>query len=263
MAIRFSTSISLMFREYPIEARLERARRAGFEGVEIQFIEEADPPSLGRAARACGIAVALINVGMGDFRAGGPGLSGVPGREAEFRQAVTHALEAAVELGVDRIHLGPSRVPDGIPRERCLETYRSNLEAASELAGDRFDLLIEPINLTDTPTALLFDFDLAAELIREQRSVRFGLQFDIYHAAMLGHDPVGLFAAHRSLVRHVQFSDAPGRHEPGTGAIDFDRVLTSIAASGYQGWVGSEYFPSRPTDETLGWLGPWQERFGR
>jgi hydroxypyruvate isomerase len=124
-------------------------------------------------------------------------------------------------------------------------------------------LLIEPLNRVDMPDVLLAEFELAAELIDEQRSDRLGLQFDVYHAAMNGLDPCRAFADHARLVRHVQFSDAPGRHEPGTGSIDFEAILAAIHGSGYDGWAGAEYVPSGQTETTLGWLTTWEARFGR
>ncbi len=59
-------------------------------------------------------------------------------------------------------------------------------------------------------------------------------------------------------VGHIQFADTPGRHEPGTGEINFPFVFEALDEMGYDGWVGAEYAPSRRTEETLGWLAPWR-----
>ncbi len=252
---RLSTSVSLMFREHPILDRFAAARDAGFAGVEIQAIDEADPHAMAERARQAGVTAVLINVGMSDFRTGGPGLSGVPGQETAFREAVAGALEAAEALEATFVHLGPSRVPADVTRERCLSVYRDNIGAAVELARDhRSVLLIEPLNTQDVPDILLSSFDEAASLIADIGSPRLGLQFDIYHAAMNGIDIPKTFLQFESLIRHVQFSDAPGRHEPGTGSVDFRDILGAIAESGYAGWIGAEYFPSKPTVDTLDWV---------
>jgi len=52
----------------------------------------------------------------------------------------------------------------------------------------------------------------------------------------------------------VQFADCPGRHEPGTGKLDFQGIFSTIDGSGYDGWVGAEYHPLTTTADSLGWL---------
>jgi hydroxypyruvate isomerase len=55
-------------------------------------------------------------------------------------------------------------------------------------------------------------------------------------------------------IGHIQFADVPGRHEPGTGKLDFAKLFAHIDAIGYRGWVSAEYRPSGETENSLGWL---------
>jgi hydroxypyruvate isomerase len=250
----FSGSVTLMFREFPALERLAAARKAGFEKVEIQVLE-ATPTDLAAAASAAGVGVLLLNVSMGDFLQGGPGLSGVPGREQTFLEEFRKALSAARELRAPLLHIGPSRVPDGVTREACLATLVANVRAAAAIAaGSDVTLLIEAVNLADMPNALVHDVDDAAALIRKELSGIAWLMFDVYHVARSGGEIVEAFLRNRDVVRHVQFSDVPGRHEPGTGGIDFATVFAGLEAAGYKGWFGAEYLPSKATVETLGWM---------
>jgi len=84
--MKLAASVSLMFRELPLLDRFDAARRAGFHGVEIQRLHEGDPAEMARAAQDAGVQVVLVNCGLADYLQGGPGLSGVPGRELEFRE---------------------------------------------------------------------------------------------------------------------------------------------------------------------------------
>lgn len=257
MSRRFSTSVSLMFREFAMPERFAQAKAAGFEGVEIQFLAEGDPAEMATAAAAAWIDITLINVDMGDYMAGGAGLSGVPGREAMFRSEFASALDAADVLGARFVHLGPSRVPTGVDRTACLDTYRRNIDHAVESAAHRGTaarLLIEPMNRVDAPDALITDIDDGAALIRAAYAGVIGLQFDIYHVAMNGHDPVEAYARHRDIAAHVQFSDVPGRQPPGDGTLDFAAIFAGIEERGYDGLFGAEYMPRQPTLETLGWM---------
>jgi len=55
-------------------------------------------------------------------------------------------------------------------------------------------------------------------------------------------------------IGHIQFADNPGRHEPGTGEINFSNVFAAIDAMGYDGWVSAEYRPTGATGDSLGWF---------
>jgi hydroxypyruvate isomerase len=256
--MRFSASLTLLFHEVPLPARFAAAASAGFRGVELQRLEGVDPGELAAAARAAEVEVVLINAPVGDYAEGGAGLSGVPGREAAFRAGVAEALAAARLMGAAFVHLGPSRVPPGATRAACLAAYETNLEAALAMRSATDPVfLVEAMNRVDAPTALLADVDEAAAIVGGRFRGRLGLQFDIYHTAMNGRDPAEAFRSHASLVRHVQFADAPGRHEPGTGAIDFAAAFGALAACGYPGWVGAEYRPSGTTPASLGWRRRW------
>ena len=168
MTRKFSASISFMFREVPLIERFAAAKAAGFDGVEIQVLAEGDMTEMAAAARAADVQVILINVDLGDYLQGGLGLSGVPGREATFREAAERACDAARLLGASFVHLGPSRIPQGVTRELCVETYLANAEAALTMAdGAPFTLLLETMNPVDAPTGLFTDADAAANLLRE------------------------------------------------------------------------------------------------
>ncbi len=258
----FSTSVSMMFREFAPEARFSEAARAGFAGAEIQMLGEAAPDALARAARAAGVEIVLINVPMGDFLSGGAGLSGAPGREAAFRDAFLQALDAAGHLAPRFIHIGPSRLA-GAEREPCLDAYRRNLDMALTEADKRdvrAQLVIEAINRADFPDALFASTAEVAALIEAHYKGAVGILFDLYHVARNGEHPARLYADHAGLVSHIQFSDVPGRTPPGEGALDFASLFAEIEAAGYAGWYGAEYMPSRPTLETLGWLPRLAER---
>lgn len=257
--MQLSASVSFMFREVPLLERFAAARAAGFAGVEIQRLSEGNVDDMARAARDAQVQVVLVNVGSGDYLTGGDGLSGVPGREERFRESLEHALDAAAALGAYHVHLGPSRVPNGVTRDACLRVYRANVRLALCLSRSTgASLLVEAMNRVEAPTALFADVPQAAELVRDIGSQRLGLQFDVYHAAMNGEDPAAAFVPVQAIARHVQFADVPGRHEPGTGTLDIPAILRAIARRGYAGWFGAEYHPMRSTDESLDWMAALQ-----
>lgn len=251
---KFSTSVTLMFRELPALERFAAARKAGFEKVEIQVLE-AGPVDMLRETQLAGVSVHLLNVGMGDFIKGGPGLIGVPGREAEFLGEVGKALDVAKVLGIPLVHLGPSRIPPDTTRAACLATMKNNIATAIAAARDfQATLLLEPLNVADMQDVLMGNLDEAAEMIRSEFAGNLWLMFDIYHVVRNGQDVLESYRRNKDLIKHVQFSDVPGRHEPGTGAIDFATLFEGIEAEGYAGYFGAEYQPSKLTGETFSWI---------
>lgn len=251
---KFSASVTLMFRELPALERFAAARKAGFEKVEIQVLE-AGPADMLREARQVGVTVHLLNVGMGDFIKGGAGLIGVPGREAEFLGEVRTALSVAKAMDIPFIHLGPSRIPSDATRSACMAVLKSNLAVAIAMAHDhQVTLLLEPLNVADMPDVLMGNLDEAAAMIHAEFAGKLWLMFDIYHVVRNGQDVLETYRRNQDLIKHIQFSDVPGRHEPGTGGIDFAALFAAIEAEGYAGFFGAEYLPSKPTGETFSWL---------
>lgn len=254
---RFTTSVSLMWRDLPIAERFATAKAAGFCGAEIQVPGEADVAEWAAAAEAADLPVVLMNLDMGDFLGGGPGLSGVPGREAAFAAALEVGLDMAERLTPAFIHIGPSRVPEGVSREANLEVYRANLNAALEQACQRgiaARLVIEAVNRADAPTVLIGTTAEAAAMA-DATGGAIGLLFDLYHAAAGGEDLLASYRAHAGAIAHIQFSDLPGRQPPGRGTLDFAALFAGIEAAGYAGPWGAEYMSFADTGATLDWMG--------
>jgi len=77
---------------------------------------------------------------------------------------------------------------------------------------------------------------------------------DLYHLSVNGDDLDKVVASYPARTGHVQIADAPGRHEPGTGALDLDGCLAQLERAGYRGCVGLEYVPSGSSADSFGWL---------
>ena len=113
---------------------------------------------------------------------------------------------------------------------------------------------LPPCALVDMPGYGLTSLVQAERVMAAVGHENLWLQFDVYHMAMIGADPVAEY--HRVLPRiaHIQVADMPGRHEPGSGTIDYGAVFAAIDASKYDGWVGAEYRPPGSTSAGLGWM---------
>jgi hydroxypyruvate isomerase len=82
------------------------------------------------------------------------------------------------------------------------------------------------------------------------------LQYDVYHMQIMEGDLAHTLQSNLDMIRHIQIADVPGRHEPGSGEINFPFLFERLDAWGYDGWVAGEYNPAGTTIEGLGWLAP-------
>ena len=255
---RFCANISMLFGERAFPERFAAAARAGFGAVEIQFPYGWPKDELARRARDAGVEIVQINLPAGDAGRGDRGIACSPSRAGEFRQGVARALEYARALGCRQMNFLAGIAPPGVAEAALRETFLGNVRfAAAELAREGMTLLIEPINTRTIPGFWLNTSSQALELIAAAGATNLALQFDVFHVHVMEGDLDAALGAAFDRIGHMQVADDPGRHEPGTGAIDFPALFERVDRLGYGGWIGAEYVPSSVTEETLGWARRW------
>lgn len=252
---RFAANLSYLFTEVPFERRFAAAAEAGFAAVEFHFPYAFPAARLADAARAAGVAVVLFNLPPGDWAAGERGIACHPDRVDEFRAGVALAIEYAQALGCPRLNCLAGLLPAGVDAATAHSTLVANLRfAAQALASAGLTLLLEPINTRDMPGFFVATSRQALDIIAAVGAPNLRLQYDVYHAQIMEGDVARTLAAELPRIGHIQIADHPGRHEPGTGAIDFPLLFGHLDRIGYAGWVGCEYAPSIDTAASLGWL---------
>jgi hydroxypyruvate isomerase len=245
----------MLFTAVEFPARFGRAAAAGFTAVEFMF-----PYAWAREVLADRLAhhrlkVVLHNLPAGDWDAGERGIACLPGREGEFQDGVGQAIEYATALGCRRLNCLAGIAPAGLGPELWRATLVANLQfaaAATERAG--IQLLVEPLNNRDVPGFCLTGTRGALDLIAAVDHPNLALQYDVYHMQRMEGDLISTLQAHIGKIGHVQIADNPGRHEPGTGEINFTNLFAAIDAAGYTGWIGCEYHPRGGTEAGLGWM---------
>jgi hydroxypyruvate isomerase len=253
--MKISANVSLLFKELPLLERFAAARNAGFDAIELQSPYSESPDDLRRAAADTGLPVVLIN-GPTIAKTYPSGFAGRPEMRDEFRAQVSVVAEYAAALNAERIHI-MSGLCTAQDRDECLRTYAENLVFAADALPGR-QLVTEFINPYDMPGYLNDGLAVALDILSRCLG-RVGLQFDLYHAARTDLDIAKELSACLPQVAHIQFSDNPGRHEPGTGTTPFAGILKMLRASNYQGYLGAEYNPLGDTVEGLKWLPHWRQ----
>jgi hydroxypyruvate isomerase len=255
----YALNLSTVFTGLPFLERLDAAAAAGFAAVEFwwpreEFRSGLTPKALVTRVLDVGIGVALMNFDGGDLGAGERGFAGVPGRDETFRRGVPMALDLADQLTCHRLHALAGRRAPGHRLEDQVRLLESSLAFAADLAPAGTIITLEVLNSTDVPGYLVPDSRSALALIDRVGRRNLGLQLDVYHLAMEGEDPAEVIRQAGGRIAHVQFADAPGRHEPGTGSVPFRSILRALGAVGYRGAIGLEYIPSRPETPDFAFL---------
>ncbi len=255
---RFSANVSTLFTELPFLDRFAAAREAGFEAVEFQFPYDFTPQEIAARVKDAGLMVVLFNLPPGDFAAGERGLACHPRREKEFAAGVSEALRYAAMLDCRTINCLAGLLPIKTSEAEGRMALKTNLSvAASIMAKNGIQLVIEAINSFDMPRFFLNRSADAEVLMDELQPLDVKFQYDVYHMQRMEGE---LFNTVRRLlprIGHIQIADVPGRHEPGTGEINFPNLFRHLDAIGYGGWVGCEYVPRTSTGKSLAWLRTW------
>lgn len=250
-----AANLSMLFAERPMAERFAAAAAAGFKFVEIQFPHQHPLEELQRAREAAGVEVVLINVPAGDPDRGEAGLAALPGREADFRAAVETCATYARGLGARKANVLAGKPPVDIAPDMIWRTLIENTRFAADRLGEEgLMVLTEPINPIDAPGVFLNCLEAGLEALERVGHPGLYLQFDLYHMAIT--EPVLRDAILRAgkTIGHVQFADHPGRHEPGSGALDLLSALATLREVGYEDAVAAEYRPSGRTEESLHWM---------
>ena len=256
---RFSANLSFLFTERPFLERFAAARVAGFAAAEFHFPYAFDRAALAEVVLTSGLEVVLFNLPAGDWDAGERGIACHPRRIAEFQDGVGLAIEYAKLLGCPRLNCLAGIPPEGVAREKANETLVENLRfAAAVTRRAGIQLLLEPLNTRDTPGFLVATSAAWLALLDAVGLDNLRLQYDIYHAQVMEGDLARNIEANLPRIGHIQLADNPGRHEPGTGEINFPFLLRHFDAIGYGGWVGCEYRPSGRSEDSFGWMASWR-----
>jgi hydroxypyruvate isomerase len=252
---RFAANLTMLFTELPFLDRFDAAARAGFEAVEFLFPYAFPASEIRSRLAANGLQLVLHNLPAGNWDAGERGIACHPDRVVEFHTGVGKAIEYANALGVKQLNCLVGKAPPAADRATIRRTMVANLRfAAGELKRAGLKLLIEPINSYDIPGFFVNRTDEGLRLIDDIDSDNVFLQYDIYHAQRMEGELAATIEKHLPRIAHIQLADNPGRHEPGTGEINYEFLLRHIDKVGYTGWIGCEYKPAATTEAGLGWL---------
>lgn len=256
---KFAVNLSTIFTEVPFLERFKKASDFGFSFVECQFPYDNSIEVIQQALEQQHLEMVLINLPPGNWAQGDRGVAADPSRINEFKESVNKGIQYAKALNVSRIHC-MAGISKGADPKEANKVYIENLHYAGiELAKHGLTLLIEPINPFDMPDYYLTNIDQASEILKAVELPNVKLQFDFYHIERVHGHSLSIYQEYADIVGHVQIADHPGRHQPGSGEMDYQQIL-QILENKYEGYIGLEYIPEGKSEESFDWISSKERR---
>lgn len=253
--LTYAPNINWLFPELPFGKRPQAIAKAGFGALEFGFSSHADIPALEAARQEYGLQIVLFNLDVPVWDEANRGYLVDPTRRDEFHRKLDQALEIVERLEVMKLMLPVGVALPNLTPAAQRECMVENLRYAAPIAAQAGVLLtIEALNPFDNPGYFLTSSSQGLEVVQEVDHPRVRFQFDTYHMQLMEGNLTNTIVNNIEAIGHIQFADVPGRHEPGTGELNFANLATAIEEAGYEGYLGLEYIPWAQGAEALAWV---------
>ena len=254
---KISTCIDMMFSSMDFYDRFAAAKNSGMEAVEFWKWSNKD---LGRVRNLLDehqLSFSVFNIDCRDEQLSWDLSRGILncGRRQELVSALKESipvygmLEASgmiVLIGEETAEISPQQQKENI--------YACLCDAAGEAEKAGITLVVEPLNNIDRQNYCMpYAADLL-EILDKVNSNHVKMLYDMYHQSMMGDFSVDVIRENIHRIGHFHVADCPGRHEPGTGTVDYVSVLRQIVQLDYDGYIGLEYRATKPDKQTFAFL---------
>jgi hydroxypyruvate isomerase len=251
--MKSSVCIEMIFTEVPFLERIEKAAQAGFDAIEFWNWDNKDLPAVKAAVKRAGIGIASFQANLG-------GTLVHPAQRDEFVASIEKSLTKAQEMGAPTLFLLTDELGDDrtvryqfpeLSEEAKYQSVFDGLQALAPLAEKAgITLLLEALNIcVDHPGYFLNRSVVGFELVRAVGSPHIKLLFDIYHMQVMEGNIIHSLTHNLDVIGHVHVADVPGRHQPGTGELNYANIFKALRQAGYDRYVGFELDPTVPSEE--------------
>lgn len=249
--MKLSLCLEMLFTDRPFLERLAVASRLGYRAIEFWDWRDKDIPAVADAAARHGLTIAAMS---------GNRLNGLidPDARAGLIEEMEQVFEAAIQLNCRHIMMlsdvlsgdGSAVQTQARPAEEKNDTMVENLRIlASHPRAASFTLLLEPLNTAlDHRGCFLDHSGPGVEIVRRVDSPRVKLLYDIYHMSMMNEDVLTEIDGNLDWIGYFHVADMPGRHQPGTGKIDYQSVNALLRRARYEGFIGMEFSGHGPDE---------------
>jgi len=254
--VRLSIRVEPLFPSLTLAQQLERVASSGYDGFEFGDWRASDPAAITILKKKLKLTCVSL-VGNKGVNPKGMGLCD-PAERDGFLAEIRASLEAAKRFEAEQmVVLSGFKIP-GMTREQQHASMVEGLKRAHDIvASAGVTIVVEVINTLarieplnpkgDNHSRYFLDRSPEAfEMVREVGSPFVKILYDLYHVQIMEGNLIETIRANMAAIGHIHVADVPGRHEPGTGEIQFENVFRAIEAANYKGFLGMEYIPSKP-----------------
>jgi len=244
--LRLSVCIEMIFSDRPFLERIDLVAKCGLPAFEFWGWRRKDIDGILKRKKANGLKISGFSVDPG-YRLTHPRF------KDNFVSSVKGTIPVMHKLGVSRMIVTVGNEIPRMPREDQHQSIVDCLKAAAPLVEDAgITIVVEPLNtLVDHGGYYLWSSKEGFEIIREVGSKNVRLLYDIYHQQIMEGQLIHNITKNIDLIAHFHVGDVPGRHEPGTGEINYVNVFKEILKTGYDGYMGLEFRPLKSGEEAL------------
>ena len=243
--------IETLYTELPFLDRFRAAKEDGFGAVEFWSWTDKDLDAVKAAAEKAGIRISGFN-GDADYSLIDPT------HKQKYLDFLRQSAAAAQKIGAESVTIHSNALGDGgivvnhydelSDTVKLCSMYDMLLECAKIAEESSISMNLEALNITtDHVGNFLKNTQMAAEMIRLIGSPKLKILYDAYHMQLNEGKICDTITEYFDTIGHIHIADAPGRHEPGTGEINYKHVMDVLKKLGYTGRVGCELFPATDT----------------
>jgi hydroxypyruvate isomerase len=253
--MKYSACIEMLYPEYGFVERIYKAKEAAFKAVEFWLWQPKDLDAIKKALDETGLELAI-------FQGNIEGRMIDPRDNDLYINGVIKSIETAEKLGTkhlflmtdilkeDRSVLEPAYPISEEEKIKSIKYVLNTLKPIAEKAG--ITLVVEPLNiLVDHKGYHLSHSEPAFRLVREINSPNIKVLYDVYHMQIMEGNIIQTLKHNMDAIGYVHIADVPGRHEPGTGEINYRNIFKTLRELHYEGIVGFEFEPSERTCDSL------------
>ena len=146
-------------------------------------------------------------------------------------------------------------IPDDVGMRNCVDGFKQIVAHAEQ---KKVTLCLEMLNsrvngeMKGHPGYQGDHTDYCIEIIKQVGSPAFKLLFDIYHVQIMDGDIITRIRQYHDFIGHYHTAGNPGRAElDDTQEISYRPIMQEIVKTGYKGYVGQEFIPTRDPLEGL------------
>jgi hydroxypyruvate isomerase len=248
LAPQFSVMMWALKKWGTIEENLERVAQAGYSHVELvgEFLRWSEEDWRRILARMQALKITVdatsgVKAGFAD-----------PAGGDAFVAELKGFIPMVKRLGCGQIILLSGKRIDGAAQGEQRRASIEALKRAADILGTAGVVgVIEPIDRLENPTIYLDGVTEAFEIARAVGSTKVKVLYDLYHEQRGMGNLIEKLEKNIDDVGLIHVADVPGRHEPGTGEMNYENVYRRLAELHYRGVIAMEFYPTGEEVETL------------